>query len=104
MFAAPRRFELKHLHFDDDIFGVSPLYIGDLSEPIWIQAPGTTWSCEQPPKRYRDRTIASMVRAGWQGFQVNIEYGSIDMLRQLPFPRLGLWKRRQRAGGADQGR
>lgn len=81
--AAIRKLGLRHIHFDDDTFGVNPKYILELCDAINRHAPGTTWSCELHTKLCRQDTLRAMAASGCTGVQVGIESGSNWMLKQI---------------------
>lgn len=82
-FAALRKLGLKHIHFDDDTFGVKRQYILELCEQIQRHAPGMSWSCELHTKLCTEKTIPAMAKAGCSGVQVGIESGSNWMLKEM---------------------
>ncbi len=82
-FAALQKLGLKHVHFDDDTFGVKRSYILELCDQIQKQAPGITWSCELHTKLCTEKTIPAMAKGGCVSVQVGIESGSNWMLKEM---------------------
>ena len=82
-FAALKKLGLKHVHFDDDTFGIKRSYIEELCEQISTQSPGVTWSCELHTKLCTKKTIPAMAKNGCVSVQVGIESGSNWMLKEM---------------------
>ena len=82
-FAALKKLGLRHVHFDDDTFGVKRSYILELCDEIQKQAPGMTWSCELHTKLCTEKTIPAMAKGGCKSVQVGIESGSNWMLKEM---------------------
>jgi len=82
-FVALKKLGLKHIHFDDDTFGIKRSYIEELCEQIRTQAPGVTWSCELHTKLCTEKTIPAMAKGGCVSVQVGIESGSNWMLKEM---------------------
>lgn len=74
---------LKHVHFDDDFFGVNKRYIAELCEALVRDCPGMCWSCEIHPRLVSEETIAHMKQAGCDSIMVGIESGNNDMLKKI---------------------
>ena len=74
---------LRFVHFDDDTFGVSRQYIGELCEALSSRCPGLKWSCELHVKLVEEGTISLMKSAGCYSVQLGIESGSNEILREI---------------------
>jgi radical SAM superfamily enzyme YgiQ (UPF0313 family) len=51
---------LRHIHFDDDTFGVHPKYLRALCGELTDQCPGSRWSCETHVELVSQETISVM--------------------------------------------
>jgi len=73
---------LRHIHFDDDTFGVHTNYLRALCGEIAQQCPGLHWSCEIHVRLVSEENISIMKRAGCRTIQLGIESGNDFILRE----------------------
>ncbi|MDQ7824933.1 MAG: radical SAM protein [Candidatus Eremiobacteraeota bacterium] len=74
---------IRHFHFDDDTFGVSPRYLKDLCSAINEGLPGISWGCETHVSLVDKENLVAMKKAGCTVIQIGIESGSDTMLRGM---------------------
>jgi anaerobic magnesium-protoporphyrin IX monomethyl ester cyclase len=74
---------LRHIHFNDDTFGVNRSYIDDLCGTLIRVCPGLEWSCEIHVNLVDEPTIALMKAAGCHWIQLGVESGNNAILEQI---------------------
>lgn len=72
---------IRHIHFEDDLFGIKPKYIKDLCSLIKEKLPDITWSCELTVTTITDENLAAMKSAGCTGVSYGVESGNNEMLK-----------------------
>ncbi|MGZ7068491.1 MAG: B12-binding domain-containing radical SAM protein [Methanobacterium sp.] len=74
---------VKHVHFDDDTFGVSKKHLNDLCNALMQHCPGLKWSCEIPVHLVNEQNISLMKSAGCSSIQIGIESGNNEILSAI---------------------
>ena len=72
---------LKHVHFEDDTFGVSKPHLLALCEAV--RSSGLTWSCELSVRLVDDEVMAAMRAAGCVAVLLGIESGNDAILAHI---------------------
>jgi radical SAM superfamily enzyme YgiQ (UPF0313 family) len=81
--ASLQRMGLKHVHFDDDFFGVNRRYLKALCEALIEHCPEIKWSCEVHVRLVKEDTISWMKAAGCDTIAVGVESGNNEMLKRI---------------------
>ena len=72
---------IKHVHFEDDLFGIKPKYIQDLCGLIEKELPDMTWSGELTVTTISDQNLAAMKASGCIAISYGVESGNNEMLK-----------------------
>ncbi len=74
---------LARLHFEDDSFGVDPVYLPELCQGLARDCPGLGFTCETHVSLVTPRSLDWLQRAGCVGIQLGIESGSDRLLAAM---------------------
>ena len=78
-----RRMGVKHVHFDDDSFGIHSEWLRNLCALLINSDLSVTWSCEMHVNSIAGDLLDLMKRAGCNMIQLGIESGNDDILHKL---------------------
>lgn len=81
--AALRTLGVRHVHFDDDTFGLTHDRLLALCAALEAQRQDLTFSCETHVNLVTPDTARAMGRAGFATVQIGLESGDDDMLRRI---------------------
>jgi anaerobic magnesium-protoporphyrin IX monomethyl ester cyclase len=74
---------LDFVHFDDELFGVTPRHLKALTQTLSEQCPGVRWSCETHVRMITEENVSLMKRAGCYLIQLGIESGNDQILKAM---------------------
>jgi radical SAM superfamily enzyme YgiQ (UPF0313 family) len=74
---------VRHVHFDDDTFGVTPDRLLALCRELELARLGLSFGCETHVSLINERSVEALARAGFATVQLGLESGDNGMLAKV---------------------